>query len=956
MADDDNCPPHINIKGDINIPFDVTTQVGNLVPNGNFDMEANFLHWELQDCVYQQSPPAADAIQHMCDAPNINIESMNDGVDGSKCIVFDKRYDLNENAATIKIDRAISGPINLAEITDQDEYFTISFKAKTIDTWPSPLFDLRVIDVTGNTANSLFQTSFAVSEDNNWQECVAHIKIDRSATTHIKIDLFYSHKTNTKCGVVYIDDVYMEVGRQYVNPPKCKDPFKSDAIQVDELGNYRVKENNKWKNFFPIGMMGGNYRTDVSLYEDHGFNHIARQSHKGGVDRIKGTSMYYSFALSFWLEECLLGACTASNLDDCPFGCLTCDSNNFGDLQRRLESIFDDTELQDRLLYYYIDNEAPNYHWEEKVTNVSNIIECFEQSYFNQLTFDEESQKHPLYLLNGTYGIARQYKASYDYPTILPNLITDDVADITGTYTGLSTSRFDLLNNIDGQRMPAVIAQINSVTDNSMGARVFAAIAHGAKGISYWVDTAPGNPNYIPDFPDCRQYAGQVIDMTCPAYNDENGLFNYIYDHLNYLDGNGRVVDVYGNMLFEEDGITPRQKTDKDGDGLFSEQLYNDNGSRILDINNRYLEQPTNPDDPVNPLGPFLPTNKHLVDVTEADWWDGFDEVTNDINDLLPIIRKPHWTDWTVSHDEGCGIDIGTRNFNGEGYLIIANLENNDKTVLLTIENLGYMPSQVETVIHSNNTTIDYGVSGEADSFQTVVILNSFEYGVYKLDNSNIECDLGDAEVVFTNVPTDNNGNADITANLDFVGDYSYSWDDGSAGDTKTNVCLGKDHSVSITNNTLGCSQSFTFEGQLQTGFPFGEPYPCAAITTNDPIGPWIPNGPWTPIGTFIPGGGTVVQPPLLGGGGRLATNLDQIEVWPNPADKAVNIELSSFEYSNATIKLYSLAGKEVLTQAINDKVDKVGFDVSNVNNGIYLIKIITDGQEIHTQKLTIAH
>lgn len=83
---------------------------------------------------------------------------------------------------------------------------------------------------------------------------------------------------------------------------------------------------------------------------------------------------------------------------------------------------------------------------------------------------------------------------------------------------------------------------------------------------------------------------------------------------------------------------------------------------------------------------------------------------------------------------------------------------------------------------------------------------------------------------------------------------------------------------------------------------------------------------------------------------------LDNAKIWPNPADSKLNINIDAGNFDNAEIKLLSLLGRELLKTEINAKTKNATIDINSINNGMYLIKIIVDGQEAHTQKLTIAH
>jgi len=264
------------------------------------------------------------------------------------------------------------------------------------------------------------------------------------------------------------------------------------------------------------------------------------------------------------------------------------------------------------------------------------------------------------------------------------------------------------------------------------------------------------------------------------------------------------------------------------------------------------------------------------------------------------------------------------------------------------------------SVLPSQNSISNYGVATSANSFilsqVTSSSIDSDNLCEMTTEENNIscigDCDLGDAVVTFSTGRMDFDGNTNIKVNVNPVGDYTYEWDDGTTGNTKFNACIGDDHSVTITN-TLGCSQTFTFEGRVRPSFPgtLGLPYPCAGSSFPNPNPIPCTSLPCFPLPIINPS-----LPILTLGGGRLGTNLGQIEVWPNPANSIVNVTLDIEEFSKAEVKLFSLMGSELLSQNINPEIKKINLDVSNINNGIYLVKIITDGEETHTQKLTIAH
>ncbi len=880
-----DCPPHIE-----------RSPSPNLVLNSNFADQSN---WDLtDDCMDVSWNGYQAGSQTNCDLPNLPIynNSINCNIDGTGCLVFDKRTPNCFDKATTNID--------LTNITtSESETFTISFMAKTIDTWPSPIFTMRLLDQENK---ALMARRFVVSKNEEWQECVSFIKLDNS-TTSVTLELYMDHNISGQCRTVYIDEVYFATGKGYENPPECKRSFVSPEVKVDELGNILVKESGQFQQVFPFGMMGGNFRSDWSTYSNNGFNTMCRLSAFSQVEKAVNAGLpWYTFGLNLWNDDANITDNWMLSGSDGVLG--TADDVDYWDrllgTDRGLGKIYNEN-LLNNMLYYYIDNENDSFSWWHSIARVVEKVKDFEIGLPNN-----NAQLHPIYLLNGTYGIARQYQTEYDGygqicnnysipicgiidPNELANLGDSiNVCDMTGTYIGrpstnnFPTFNYDLLSNLDGQNIPVSIAQINSITDNSMGARLFAAIAHGAKGMNYWRDTAPGSSSYIPN---CYDANGNQISG-CPDINN--------VDHEHLFDDAGNIIDDF-----------------TDG-----------NGNLLL-------------------------TN----DVTQTDWWGGFNDVVDDVIGLLPLIRKPHWTNWTASHNAGFDIDFGTRNLGNNGYVIASRFNTTNSTaenlVTFTVENYGSVPNRIYCVKHSiNGAEGDYiegsDIIATTNGFQFDIYLDDFNYGVYRF--GDLDCDLGDVEVTFSPTRTDKDGYANLIVNVNPGGEYTYTWDDNTTGNTKPNVCIGDDHEVTITD-ILGCSQTFTFEGQVRPSRPgtIGLPYPCGPSfpSPNDPFPclfcPTLNNNPLTPI---------------IIGGGKLGANLDQIEVYPNPANSILNVTLNNQEFDEAAIKLYSIAGSELLMQKIRVETRKTILDVSTISNGIYLVKIIADGQEIHTQKLTIAH
>jgi hypothetical protein len=83
--------------------------------------------------------------------------------------------------------------------------------------------------------------------------------------------------------------------------------------------------------------------------------------------------------------------------------------------------------------------------------------------------------------------------------------------------------------------------------------------------------------------------------------------------------------------------------------------------------------------------------------VGEADkkpWWPDFPNLRREVDQLLPIIREPHWKTWTATLDVPDSVRVGTRDHEGEGYLILVNQTSKPQTVRLTLAGLPYRATE----------------------------------------------------------------------------------------------------------------------------------------------------------------------------------------------------------------------------------------------------------------------
>jgi len=99
---------------------------------------------------------------------------------------------------------------------------------------------------------------------------------------------------------------------------------------------------------------------------------------------------------------------------------------------------------------------------------------------------------------------------------------------------------------------------------------------------------------------------------------------------------------------------------------------------------------------PNNPANrPGSPNYKPEKDVTKTPWWNDFPNIVEEVEQLMPLIRQPHWTTWKVSADNDL-IDIGTREYQNECYIIIANYNAEKVNVNFKVSGLPFADCRIE--------------------------------------------------------------------------------------------------------------------------------------------------------------------------------------------------------------------------------------------------------------------
>jgi len=330
--------------------------------------------------------------------------------------------------------------------------YTISFKSKT-KTWAPPSLEVSgsYYGDNGFISNSL-GTITANSKINTWEE--NHVYIDVPNNQEIKsfkiriLDL----PKRGKDGDIWIKEVSFKEGFFTANNIKNKKSFNGSVTRIDKLGNMQIKKDGKFEPFFPIGIYTNHKREDWSIYKKQGFNIAMLADSASSIKKAKQAGLYSSMQLVQYILPVDESWIPQSH------------DEKIAHLKRKLAEI-KNQKLSNDLLFYYIDNEF--YHIKKSYTEIVDIV------------LSQDKGMHPLYMLNGTYGLARKYNKR---------------VNLTGTYVAVDrydtdiTHAFVALNEAQNQTIPAVIAQINRGVGLNFRPILFGAIARGARGVAFWKD------------------------------------------------------------------------------------------------------------------------------------------------------------------------------------------------------------------------------------------------------------------------------------------------------------------------------------------------------------------------------------------------------------------------------------------------------------------------------------
>ncbi len=81
--------------------------------------------------------------------------------------------------------------------------------------------------------------------------------------------------------------------------------------------------------------------------------------------------------------------------------------------------------------------------------------------------------------------------------------------------------------------------------------------------------------------------------------------------------------------------------------------------------------------------------------IENAAWVGDMPALPQEVDALLPIIRQPHWTDWSATVSTSSDIRAGTREHDGVGYIFLVNRTSTAADLTISLEDLPYTAGNV---------------------------------------------------------------------------------------------------------------------------------------------------------------------------------------------------------------------------------------------------------------------
>jgi hypothetical protein len=303
---------------------------------------------------------------------------------------------------------------------------------------------------------------------------------------------------------IYIDDFSVVESEDVVsredNTPKT--PFESSVVRIDTLGNWSVKENEKWINIFPRfayqdwrevttdkdgDSSGNSFASETADYFEYGFTGFANIDHLNKLKTAVNGGLKYNFIqINGW-------------------------NSKTENLILEVNSAIRNGELPaNSLIGFQYDNEVSGMGGDYQGRKLSAV--WLDNNDKDPVTGKRE---RPIFVLNGVAeGIARNLKNSnIDFMDVTGSYITQDGEATDIRFNPLNTLEY--LNKTDKQKAPVSLCQMQAYYQKTFIPMLFKGIIQGGKGLKFWRGGTTHNGSEF-DFKD---------NYWAPALKGKNGIF-----------------------------------------------------------------------------------------------------------------------------------------------------------------------------------------------------------------------------------------------------------------------------------------------------------------------------------------------------------------------------------------------------------------------------------------------
>ena len=303
-------------------------------------------------------------------------------------------------------------------------------------------------DVTGTYTISIFTYRYALTTDKKYAKEDGS-NLDRNAT--ILLDNFYVYESE-------------KIASNEPYTPKV--PYESSNINIDKQGNWSIKENGIWRDFFP-----------KFAYQDW------------SSDFNKSAKMYHSYGFTGFTNIDALDKLHLAVANGMQYNAIQVNDMKIEDVNDSIKKLIENVNLEvsDRklsatsVIMYEYDNEGEN------LTNYNHKKKL--SAWLNKKDKDPLTHKRarPLNMLVGVAeGLARNYK----------NSTNKDYIDTVSTYVSQSgeatnehrnpVNTLGILQKTQNQIAPVSIMQLQCYYHDVFIPSIFKGIAAGAKGLNFW--------------------------------------------------------------------------------------------------------------------------------------------------------------------------------------------------------------------------------------------------------------------------------------------------------------------------------------------------------------------------------------------------------------------------------------------------------------------------------------